>query len=85
VTSAIGFAARYGTSGPLARATGAVYAIGKHESAPALFEWQDGSFLYVEQDASSTLGGSSRGIGAGVAPATTVLPLPATNPYPDSP
>ncbi len=48
--SAIGFAARYGDSGPLSRQTAPLYAVGKHEAAPSLFEWGGGLFLYVHQD-----------------------------------
>ncbi len=80
VQSSIGFAARYGTSGALERASGPVYAIGRHEAAPSLFPWQDGSLLYVEQDSTD---GSYRQIGGAVAPASLTLPLP--DPYPDSP
>jgi hypothetical protein len=80
VASAIGFAARYGDSGPLARAAGAVYAIGANESAPSLFEWKDGSFLYVEQDSKD---GTYRALGGAVAPAT--IELAPEDPYPDSP
>ena len=79
-TSAIGFAARYGGSGALSRAGGAVYAIGKHERAPSLFAWQDGALLYVEQDSSDA---SYRVLGGAVAPAT--LTLPAPDEFPDSP
>jgi hypothetical protein len=49
-TSAIGFAARYGASGPLTRAGAPVYTVSLHEAAPALFEWVAGSLLYVHQD-----------------------------------
>lgn len=84
VTSAIGFAARYGTAGALARAAGAVYAIGKNESGPTFFEWQDGSLLYVEQD-NGSLGSTDRAIGAAVAPATFTFPAPNESPYPPSP
>ena len=80
VQSSIGFAARYGTSGALERASGPVYAIGKHESAPSLFPWQDGSLLYVEQDSTDA---TYRQIGGAVAPATLTLSHP--DPYPDSP
>ncbi len=94
--SAIGFAARYGDSGPLVRGAGAVYAVGKHESAPALFEWAlavpdtspdggmplVGSLLYVGQDDTSQ-GSAYSALAAGLAPPTATLPLPAA--YPDSP
>lgn len=55
--SAIGFAARWGTTGPLTRNASPVLAIGKGERAPALFEWTDASqktqalsMLYVQMD-----------------------------------
>ena len=31
-----------------------MYAVGKHEAAPALFEWTGGALLYVHQDSKST-------------------------------
>ncbi|HSQ65662.1 MAG TPA: hypothetical protein VLM85_20720 [Polyangiaceae bacterium] len=94
--SAIGFAARYGDTGPLVRGPGAVYAVGKHENAPALFEWSlaapdtspdggtplVGSLLYVGQDQTSQ-GSSYSALAAGLAPPTATLPLPGA--YPDSP
>jgi hypothetical protein len=49
-SSAIGFAARYGASGPLTRAGAPVYTVSLHEAAPALFEWAAGSMLYVHED-----------------------------------
>jgi hypothetical protein len=82
--STIGFAARYGEdSAPLARSTTAAYAIGKHERSPALFEWDGGSFLYVDQDQSTLSASGYRAIAAGVSPPQITLPLPS--PYPDSP
>ncbi|HEY1959048.1 MAG TPA: exo-alpha-sialidase [Polyangiaceae bacterium] len=78
--SSIGFAARYGATGPLERAPSAVYAIHKNERAPSVFEWQSGSLLYVEQDSSDA---TYRVLGGAVAPASITLPLP--DPYPPSP
>jgi hypothetical protein len=52
-SSAIGFAARYGGSGPLTRQPIPVYSVGRHEAAPALFEYGGGSMLYVEEDETS--------------------------------
>ncbi|HEX7664137.1 MAG TPA: hypothetical protein VF407_06500, partial [Polyangiaceae bacterium] len=45
-SSAIGYAARYGDSGPLVKNAAPVYAVGKNERAPAFFQWQTGSMLY---------------------------------------
>ncbi len=89
--SAIGFAARYGTSGALTRADGAIYSTGKNESSPALYEYVvtspeagtfSGSLLYVEQDQSSS-GKAYRAIAAGFAPANDTLPPP--DQFPTSP
>jgi hypothetical protein len=83
--STIGFAARYGDSGPLSRQSQPVYSVGKHESAPAYFAWSAGAMLYVQQD--KALSGASAGvvpaIAGAVAPATMTLGVPA--PFPDSP
>ncbi len=91
-SSAIGFAARYGTTGPLVRADGAVYAVGKNESAPALFEGTftsadagtvTGSLLYVEQDQTAS-SGAYRAIASGFSPPPLVLPA-ADRDFPSSP
>jgi hypothetical protein len=82
VQSAIGFAARYGDSGPLVRAAGAVYSVALHESSPALFPTAGMSFLYVEQDA-PTSEGPYRVIAGGISPPTLTLPPPSA--YPPSP
>jgi hypothetical protein len=82
--STIGFAARYGEeTTALDRSTSAAYAIGKHERSPALFEWDAGSFLYVDQDPSSLSANNYRAIAAGVSPPQITLALPSA--YPDSP
>ncbi len=82
VTS-IGLAARYGDSGPLSRQTQPVYAIGKAERAPALFEWSGGSLLYVSQDRAPAPDTHYGAIAAAFAPANLRLP-PATA-FADSP
>jgi hypothetical protein len=82
VTS-IGLAARYGDSGPLARQTQPVYAVGKGEKGPALFEWSGGSLLYVAQDRAPTSDTHYDAIAAAFAPAN--LRLPAATTYADSP
>jgi hypothetical protein len=74
--SAIGYAARYGDAGALVRNGSPVYSVGKHEAAPALFEWSEGSLLYVSQDSSTTPVYPE--IAAGVFPATLTLPTPKT-------
>lgn len=81
--STIGFAARYADSGPLERATSAAYAIGKHERSPALFEFDGGDLLYVDQDQTPPNGSTYRAIAAGVAPPSITLPQPSS--YPDTP
>jgi len=80
--SAIGFAARYGDSGPLVRQSGPVFAPGHHEAAPALFEWSGNSMLYVQLDETSTTPPYSA-IAAGFAPAQDTLAGPGA--YPGGP
>ena len=49
-TASIGFAARYGDSGPLSRQSIPVYiAPGSTAAGPALLEWTGGTMLYVSQ------------------------------------
>ena len=74
--SAIGFAARYGDSGPLVRNATPVYSVGLHEAAPTLFEWSVGTMLYVNQDSSTTPVYPS--IAAAIAPVTVTLNMPKT-------
>ncbi len=82
--SAIGFAARYERSGPLSPHVGPIYAVGKQESAPTLFEWEGGSLLYVQQDRPGELGGMAYpAIAAAFAPAN--LKLGAALTFADSP
>jgi hypothetical protein len=80
-SSSIGFAARYGASGPLVRSESPVYAVGKHEGGPALLEWMGGSLLYVHQDSATKPPYSA--IAAAVAPVSLVLPPPGG--YPSGP
>lgn len=82
VTS-IGLAARYGDTGPLARQAQPVYAIGKKERGPALFEWSGGALLYVSQDRAPTPDAHYDAIAAAFSPANLRLP-PATS-YADAP
>jgi hypothetical protein len=81
--SAIGFAARYGDEGPLEAEPAPVYAVGAHESAPALFEWTDGSMLYVAQDRPAAGSATYPAIAAALAPTNATLPAPTA--YADSP
>jgi hypothetical protein len=80
--SAIGFAARYGDSGPLARAPAGVYSVNLHEHAPAYFAWDTGAMLYVSEDESG-LNGVYPALAGAFAPAQDTLPTP--NGYADSP
>jgi hypothetical protein len=80
--TAIGFAGRYGTTGPLDRQPTPAYSVSQHEAAPAVLELADKTFLYVQQDARSA-STTYVGIAAAVAPATVRLPPPAD--YPDGP
>jgi hypothetical protein len=78
--SAIGFAARYGDTGPLVRNPLPVFSVDKHEAAPALFEWsEDGharSMLYVQQDKQGDGTTLYPALSAALAPATETLPAP---------
>jgi hypothetical protein len=80
--TAIGFAARFGTSGPLARQPVPVYSVNQKEAAPALLELGDNAFLYVQQERRAA-DASFPAIAAAFAPANATLP-PAGD-YPDSP
>jgi len=72
--SAIGFAARYGDSGPLSRQPTPLYSVALHEAAPTLFAWRGGIMLYVHEDYSAT--SPVAAIAAGVAPANISLGTP---------
>ena len=80
--STIGFAARFGAAGPLVRQTDPVFAVGKHEAAPALFEWAQGSMLYVQMDNGGILK-PYPAVAAAFAPGEINLPSPL--PYAASP
>lgn len=72
----IGFAARYGTSGPLSRQPSPVYSVAKHEAAPTLFEWAGGSMLYVHEDKSIDSTTNVPSIAGAFAPPTMTLGTP---------
>jgi hypothetical protein len=76
--SAIGFAARFGDDGALERQPLPVYAVGKHEAAPALFAWGGAAFLYVHQDRAATPSDVYPAVAAALAPATLSLAPPAS-------
>lgn len=89
IVSSIGFAARWGLEGPLARNATPVLAIGKGERAPALFEWtdpsqktQDLSMLYVQLD-KPDMGSTYPSIGAAIAPVDVKLADPSD--FPEGP
>ena len=78
-TTAIGFAGRYTPEGPLDRQPLPVYAVGRHEAAPALLDLGSVSFLYVQEERND-VATPYLGIGAAVAPTTVKLPPPAEFP-----
>lgn len=81
--SAIGFAARYGATGPLVRQPVPVYSVGAREAAPAVVEREDGSYLYVQQDRRVDDRVSYTAIAAAFSPGTVKLPSPSV--FPDAP
>ena len=80
--TAIGFAARYGESGPLSRQPVPVYSVGQREAAPALLDLGDRSFLYVQQERRDG-DASFVAIAGAFAPAN--VKLPASGDFPDTP
>jgi len=81
---AVGFAARYGDAGRFSKQPAAVYTATTSVSGPALFEWGSLSVLYVEQDNSTLMTGTTFAAIAGAfAPAAATLP--ATGSFPASP
>ncbi len=74
----IGFAARYGDSGPLTRQLAPLYSVGKHEAAPTLFEWAGGLMLYIHQDKPvDSMTPSFPSVAAAFAPPSLTLGPPA--------
>lgn len=84
---AIGFAARYGTEGPLVRNPSPVFTSAAGDSAPALFEWIDPTAktraLSLLYDTEPQKGGGYPAVAAAVAPVDAMLPEPAG--FPSSP
>ncbi|MDB4934931.1 MAG: hypothetical protein JWP87_1903 [Labilithrix sp.] len=81
--TAVGFAARYGETGPLSRQTAPVYSVSAKESAPALLELPSGSYLYVQQDRRVDASLTYTAIAGAFAPGSVKLAAPA--PFPESP
>jgi hypothetical protein len=79
----IGFAARYGDQGALEKQPAPVYAVGKHEAAPALFTWSGGAMLYVTQDRADSSNAIYPAVAAAFAPPTESLGTPTS--YADGP
>jgi hypothetical protein len=82
-TTAIGFAGRFGEQGRFERQSAPVYSVGAKESAPALLEVGDTSYLYVQQDRRVDARLTYTAIAAAFAPGSTHLPTPL--PFPDRP
>lgn len=81
VVHSLGFAARYGESGPLERQALPVLSSGKGERAPALVALEGHSLVLFEAASSNT--NTDTIIAAGVSPATIRLPEPS--PFPSTP
>jgi hypothetical protein len=81
--TAIGFAARYGESGPLDRQTVPAYSVGLHEAAPALLDLGARSLLYLEQERRDGNRPSYPAIAAAVAPGSAKLSPPRD--FPEQP
>jgi hypothetical protein len=83
-THAIGFAARYGDSGPLSRNPVPVFAVNQKETAPAFVDRGEiGTFLYVQQQRRIDADLQYPAIAAAYAPGNIKLGTPAT--FPDTP
>jgi hypothetical protein len=81
-TASIGFAARYGDTGPLSRQVIPVYvALGSTAAGPAMLEWSGGTMLYVSQ-LDTTLMPSPLALAAAYDPAGGPPPFGA---YPSTP
>ena len=81
--TAIGFAGRFGDSGPLTRQGNAVYSVGAKEAAPALLDLGDRAYLYVQQERRFDERLTYTAIAAAFAPGNIQLPEPL--PFPEQP
>jgi len=85
-SSAIGLAARYGTTGPLVRQSVPAFSISKHEAAPTLFAWSAGTLLYVQANAGANVFSPGyAAIAAGVAPIDFTFAKPEAGVYATTP
>jgi hypothetical protein len=82
-TTAIGFAARYGDSGPFDRNPLPVYANNQKEQAPAYLDGPGYQYLYVQAERKADNNLVYPAIAAAFAPGNVHLPPPA--PFPDTP
>jgi hypothetical protein len=83
-THAIGFAGRYGDSGPLTRNPVPVFAVNQKETAPTFVDRGDsGTFLYVQQQRRIDADHNYAAIAAAYAPGNVKLGTPAA--FPDTP
>ncbi|AKV02757.1 hypothetical protein AKJ09_09420 [Labilithrix luteola] len=81
--TAIGYAGRFGDTGPLTRNPVPVYSVHQGEAAPALMDRGETSMLYVQQIRRGTSDTTYPAVAGAVAPVTVTLPAPAD--FPDSP
>jgi hypothetical protein len=81
--TAIGFAGRYGDSGPLARNVLPVYSVNQKEVAPAYLEAPDHAYLYVQQERRADSTTIYPAIAAAFSPGNVHLDTPA--PFPAGP
>jgi hypothetical protein len=81
-SSAIGLAARYGTTGPLVRQPDSVFSIPMNEvAAPAYFAWSSGEMVYGHANVGGGFGATPyAAVAAGFAPAQATLPVPSGYP-----
>ncbi len=76
--SGIGYAARYGDSGPLSRNPASVFSTKLHARAPAYARFDSFALLFPTQDTSSNLVAydpRKQGLGIAISPSRTFLPI----------
>lgn len=71
----IGMAARFGTDGPLTRATAPVYPVTHDPSSPAVLPFADFTLLYVTESEGINPDTAYPAIAAGIAPGNIKIPL----------